>query len=219
MRCVVGLATNVLVQMGDNMTTNDDVTGRPGAGPAGTAPPRAGDEDRRDRTRWGPVWAGVLVTLSTYLVLQLLFFALGILDLGFDGGVSGTAANVVSGVLALIAFFLGGLAAGASALWRGANDGVVHGVLVWALSVVAILAFALLGGGALLGSVANVATDVANLPQQIQNAEVDPAQALATARDAAGWGALSLGLSVTTAALGGLLGAKIWPGRRSRAAH
>ncbi len=40
-------------------------------------------------------------------------------------------------------------------------------------------------------------------------------QALQAAREAAGWGALSLGLSVLTAALGGLLGSKIWPDRRN----
>jgi len=180
-----------------------------------------GDNGQRDRTRWGPIWAGVLVVVSTYLVLQLLLFALGILDLGLEGGGSDNAATIVSAVLALVAFFLGGLAAGASALWRGANDGLAHGVLVWALSVVGILTLALLGGGALLGSVAEVATQVTNITQQAQNVQVDTAQAVQTARDAAGWAALGLGLSVAAAALGGLLGSKIWPGRRgtSAAAH
>jgi len=197
------------------MITND-MTGTAGAGsPAAVGVPD-GEDGRHDRTRWGPVWAGVLTVLSTYLVLQLLFFALGILDLGFDSGSSGTAASVVSGILALIAFFLGGLAAGASAMWRGANDGLVHGVLVWALSVVGILAAALLGGGALLGSVASVATDVTNIAQQAQQVDVNPAQALQTARETAGWAALSLGLAVVAAGLGGLAGSKIWPGRRSR---
>ena len=34
----------------------------------------------QDRVHWGPVWAGVLVALPVYLVLQLLFFALSIVD-------------------------------------------------------------------------------------------------------------------------------------------
>ncbi len=196
------------------MTAND-ATAAPPSAAAGAAPRPVAEGDRRDRTRWGPIWAGALVVLTTYLVLQLLFFALGILDLGFDAGRSGTAASIVSGILALVAFFLGGVAAGASALWRAANDGLVHGVLVWALSVVGILAVALLGGGALLGSVADVATQVIDIPQQAQNPNVNPAQALQVAREAAGWAVLSLGLSVAAAALGGLLGAKIWPGRGS----
>ncbi|SFO84154.1 hypothetical protein SAMN05421810_101140 [Amycolatopsis arida] len=191
------------------MTTND-AAGVPG-GPTAAAPVALGEDDRRDRTRWGPIWAGVLVVLSTYVVLQLLFFALGILDLGFEGDVSTTVASVVSGVLALVAFFLGGLAAAATAFWRAANDGLVHGALVWALSVVAILTLTVLGGGALLGSVASVATQVANVAQETRAMDVDPAQAMQTAREAAGWGVLSLGLSFVAATLGGLIGAKIWP--------
>lgn len=196
------------------MTANDAI-GAPAVGSAVTAAPPVRGGERRDRIRWGPIWAGFLVTLSTYLVLQLFFFALGVLDLGFDGGASDSAASIVSGILGLIAFFLGGLAAGASALWRGTSDGLAQGVLVWALSVVGILALALFGGGALLGSVANVTMDVTYIAQA-QAADVDPAQALQITREAAGWAALSLGLSVTAAALGGLLGSKIWPGRRNQ---
>lgn len=167
---------------------------------------------RRDRVRWGPVWAGVMVVLPTFIALQLLFFALGWLDLGVEN--SGTVARVVSAVLALVAFFVGGLLAGSCALWRGATDGLLHGVLVWALSIVGILAFTMLGGGALFGALATVASEVANLQQRIPlNPEVDSAQALQAVRELAGWGALGLGLSVTAAALGGRLGSRTWPER------
>jgi hypothetical protein len=71
-----------------------------------------GSEDRRDRVRWGPIWAGAAVVLTVFVVLQLLVFALGWLDLGFNNG-SGTTAGIVTGVLALIAFSVGGLTAGA----------------------------------------------------------------------------------------------------------
>jgi hypothetical protein len=65
-------------------------------------------EDRRDRVRWGPIWAGVLAVLTVFIVLQLLFFALGWLDLGFNGAAgTGATAGIVTGVLALIAFFVG----------------------------------------------------------------------------------------------------------------
>lgn len=185
----------------DNTMTRDEPWSEP-----------ASVDRRRDRVRWGPVWAGVIVALPAFIVLQLFFFALGWLDLGFEA--SGTAASIVSGILALVAFFLGGFMAGACALWRDATDGLLHGVLVWALSVVAILAFTLFGGGALLGALASAATEVTNLQQQLtQNPDLDAAQALQAARELAGWGALGLGLSVTAAALGGRLGSKVWPGR------
>jgi hypothetical protein len=65
-------------------------------------------------------------------------------------------------VLGLVAFFLGGAAAGTSSLWHRANDGMVNGVVSWAVTVTALLALALIGGGALLGSLADVATQFVN---------------------------------------------------------
>ena len=170
-------------------------------------------EDRRDRVRWGPIWAGAAVVLTVFVVLQLLFFALGWLDLGFDGrDGSGVATGIVTGVLALIAFFVGGLTAGASTMWRKAGDGMLHGVLVWALSVLGILALALIGGTALLGPLASVASQAPGAAQAAQN--VDPGQALDTARHTAGWTALGLGAAVAAAAIGGIAGSKIWPDRK-----
>jgi hypothetical protein len=171
-------------------------------------------EDRRDRVRWGPIWAGAAVVLTAFIVLQLLFFALGWLDLGFDGGAgAGLTAGIVTGVLALIAFFAGGLTAGASMIWRKAGDGMLHGVLVWALSVLGILALALIGGSALLGPLASFASQAPDAAQEAQN--VDSAQALNTARDTAGWTALGLGAAVAATAIGGIAGSKIWPGRKN----
>ena len=169
-------------------------------------------EDRRDRVRWGPIWAGAAVVLTVFIVLQLLFFALGWLDLNFDGrDGSGAAAGIVTGVLALIAFLVGGLTAGASTMWRKASDGMLHGLLVWALSVLGILALALIGGSALLGPLASVASQAPDAAQAAQN--TDPVQALNTARDTAGWAALGLGAAAAAAAIGGIAGSKMWPSR------
>jgi hypothetical protein len=167
-------------------------------------PANAGN--RWDRVRWGPIWAGAVVAVTTFLVLQLLFFALGWLDLGYDGPNSAMATGIVSGVLALLAFYLGGFTAGATVTWRGRkSDGMLHGVLVWAVSVTGLLAIALLGGTALAGP-------IGDLPQS-----VDPSMVLTTARYTAGWTALGLGLAVMVAALGGGMGTKekIWPKRKA----
>lgn len=177
--------------------------------------PVTGGDVRHDRIRWGAVWTGALTTLSIYIVLQLLFFALGWLDLGNEG--SGLTRAIVSGVLALLAFFLGGMAAGASALWHRANDGMVNGVVTWAATVVTLLGLALIGGGALLGSLADTATQFVDLRSAGQG--VDIAEATRTARDSAGATALGLGLSMVAAALGGLVGAKLWPGHGDRDAQ
>ena len=198
-------------------TLNRDARDRgvPGADNRAWAQP-AGTDVRHDRIRWGAVWTGVLTTLSIYVVLQLLFFALGWLDLGIDGA-AGTTRAVVSGVLALIAFFLGGAAAGASALWHRANDGMVNAVVTWAVTVIALLLLTLVGGGALVGSLADSAAQFVNL--RTAGAGVDVAAATRAAQHTAGAAALGLGLSMVAAALGGSIGAKLWPGRGNRDAH
>jgi hypothetical protein len=55
--------------------------------------PTTNTDVRHDRIRWGAVWTGVLTALSIYIVLQLLFFALGWLDLGINGADGTTRAT------------------------------------------------------------------------------------------------------------------------------
>ncbi len=195
---------------GSHARSHDALT----AGNGGRAAPTTGDV-RHDRIRWGAVWTGALTTVTLYVVLQLLFFALGWLDLGNEG--SGTTTAIVSGVLALVAFFLGGMATGASALWKRANDGMVNGVVTWAATVLGLLLLAVIGGGALAGGLADVAAQSGAL--QNPAAGVDPATATAAAPQSAGWTALALGLSVVAAAVGGSIGAKLWPGHGDRDAN
>ena len=66
-------------------------------------------------------------------------------------------------------------------------------------------------------TLASAATEVVNLQQlgqQAQGVDIDPAQAAQTARDAAGAATLGLGATIAAAALGGLLGAKMWPRKK-----
>jgi hypothetical protein len=178
-----------------------------GPAPGGHAPVSGAPEVPfwRDRVRWGPVWAGTLVALAVFVVLQLFFFAVGVLGPGYGGNTTG---GIVSGVLALVSFFIGGLLAGASTAWRGAGDGLLHGVLVWALSMLGILVLALIGGSSVLGPLATL------LGAQQQGIVIDPVLVLRSARQAAGWAALGLGLSVAAAAIGGMVGSKLWPRRK-----
>jgi hypothetical protein len=189
-------------------------TDAPGQVPAGGYGPVRGESEVpfwRDRVRWGPVWAGALVALAVFVVLQLFFFAVGVLGPGYGDNTTG---EIVSGVLALVSFFLGGLLAGASTIWRGARDGLLHGVLVWALTMLGILILVLMGGSSLLGPLATLIGQA-----QQQNIDIDPVLMLNSARRAAGWAALGLGLSVAAAAIGGMLGSKIWPSRKREPAH
>lgn len=162
----------------------------------------------RDRVRWGPLWAGVMITITTFLLMQLAIFAAEL----FRGGDAGTWLTAVA---ALVAFFLGGLTVGATALWHKASDGVLNGIVMWAFATVSLLVLTLIGGGTLLGPVSTVASDLL----QVQNAnlqdvpEEDISAALEGARDAARWALLGLALALVSSAIGGAAGAKLWPNR------
>src|SRR5688572_11435781 len=74
----------------------------------------------RDRVRWGPIWAGLLTTLSMFLLFELMAYAFGWLSLGIgDFPGSRRSDTWVAGIIGLISFFLGGLVTGATALVRG----------------------------------------------------------------------------------------------------
>jgi hypothetical protein len=169
---------------------------------------------RSDQVRWGPVWAGALVTVPTFLVLQSLFFALGWLDLAVDGGGAAATRGVVTALLGVVAFLVGGLLAGAASAWRATSSGLLNGTLVWALGVVGLVGLAVVGGTSLLGPLAQVSG-------QLQVPDVPVEAAVATARHSAGWAALALGGYWAAAAAGGALGARIWPkgGHRTTARH
>lgn len=163
----------------------------------------------RDLIRWGPLWAGVMIVVATYLVMQLAIFAGGLFA---DAGQAGTW---LSAAAALVAFFLGGLAVGATALWHKVSDGITNGAVMWAFATVTLLVLALLGGGTLLGPVSTVASDLVQVQDlNLQNPPADQVnEALQGARDAAGWALLGLGLAFLSSILGGAAGAKIWPNR------
>lgn len=171
--------------------------------------------ERQDGVRWGPIWAGLLTALTTFLLLELLFYWLGWLTLDPGPQTPGNSTGLVTGILALVAFFLGGLVAGATAIWKGLFSGLLHGFLVWALGVVAFLALTFFGASALLGSFGSLTHNLGVGPQQVQsttnvsNAEANQAQQ--TLKNDAGPAFWGLFLPLAAAMLGGLIGSKIWP--------
>lgn len=159
---------------------------------------------RLDRVRWGAVWIGALTTFATNIVLQLLFFAFGWLALGGPGT---TTAAVVSVVIGLLAFFLGGMATGSSTLWDSPGDGVVNALAMWVLTTMLLVALALAGGGALAGYAGSAF------------AGMNGTGVVGLARDAAGWSVLGMGVTAAAAAIGGAVGARLWPGAAQRTAR
>ncbi len=171
--------------------------------------------ERRDGVRWGPVWAGLLTALTTFLLLELGFYALGWLTLDTVDTDPSDSSGIVTGILALVAFFIGGLIAGATALWKGLFSGLLHGFLVWALGVVAFIALTFFGASSLLGSFGDLTSKLGVGPQAIESttdvSDAEAEEAEDTAKDAAGPAFLGLALPLGAAMLGGLIGSKIWP--------
>ena len=176
------------------------------------------EAERQDGVRWGPIWAGLLTALTTFLLLELLFYAMGWLTLDPGERDPGDSRALVTGILALAAFFLGGLIAGATAIWKGLFSGLLHGFLVWALGVVAFIALTFFGGSALLGSFGDLTSQLGVGPQQVQAAaEVSGSEAdeiASTAKDAATPAFWGLFLPLAASMLGGLIGSKMWPRKK-----
>jgi hypothetical protein len=221
-------------QGGDTDTHDDDDTTyyeetRPrGPGHVASRPPMAYGSsgpvnvavgaDRQDGVRWGPIWAGLLTALTTFILLELLFYAFGWLTLDIGTDQLGTRRWVITGILALVGFFLGGLVAGATTIWKGLFSGLLHGFMVWALGVAAFIALTFFGGSALLGSFGSLAHQLGVGPQQVQSTtNVTPAEAnqlASNAKDAAAPAFWGLFLPLASAMAGGLIGTKIWPRRK-----
>jgi hypothetical protein len=206
----------VLVSRGSAGTGGSGTGARRYSGDSSSSNSSSGGESlapaRRDSIRWGPIWAGLITALTTFLLLQLLAIGLGLVDVGpgSDGG-----GGWVPGLIGLIAFFTGGAVAGMTSAIRGPGSGLLNGFMVWALGTVLILLLSALGLGQLFGALGNVASQVgpgavSGAAQSAQGAapNVSPQeaeQALQTGAIGAFFGLL---LSALASMLGGLLGGR-----------
>lgn len=180
------------------MTTFDQSSSQSAGPPDHRAEPRGGT------IPWGPAWIGAAVALPVYVVLQLLFIALGWMALGVDGAGAGVAASVVSALLAVFALFVGGLAGGtASAAVRDSARTALQGAMTWALTAVGLLGLGLFGGGAIAGTLGGLTQLViVTGPQQFAGNPAVVAQALQAVQNGAGWAVLWLGVAFVAAVVG-----------------
>ncbi|HEU4782989.1 MAG TPA: hypothetical protein VFS83_06605 [Ktedonobacterales bacterium] len=155
----------------------------------------------RDSVRWGPVWAGLFTALTVFLVLELLAYGLGLLTTTTSAGVSASDASPwISGVLGLIAFFVGGFVAERSSAARGGGAGLLNGFMVWALGTGLILVLSAAGLGSLFGALGSAIGQIAT------PGNVNPARVSEISQSVALGAFFSLVISAIAAALGGLLG-------------
>ncbi|CAN5562648.1 hypothetical protein BH24GEM3_BH24GEM3_08930 [soil metagenome] len=110
------------------------------------------------RLSWGAIFAGLVVATGLHLALALLGVAIGLSawnpadpfrTVGADDVAMGVGIwTAISGIIAL---FIGGMTTGrlAGVLTRG--DGALHGVVMWALTMITIMWLIVSGVGFLLG--------------------------------------------------------------------
>jgi len=127
---------------------------------------RAGDEFEfvGFRLSWGAVLAGVVVAVVIQIILSLIGLAIGLGAIDFRTGQPfqgiGLGAGIWAALTALISLFVGGMVAGHMAGVLTRLDGVLHGVLVWGLSVIIALWALSAGVTTLLGGMFGVAGQV-----------------------------------------------------------
>ena len=119
--------------------------------------PRA--ELRGIRVAWGGVWSGLLVAVGVLLLLSVLGLAIGIsaadIGPGEDANAKGLGlgAAIWSGASLLIALFVGGMVATRTGMVHDGATGMIEGVLIWVLSMLALIYMAGSGIGMLSSSV------------------------------------------------------------------
>jgi hypothetical protein len=120
-----------------------------------------------DRVRWTSIIAGFFTVLCTIVVLTVLGVAIGLSTVdpnnprGFALGIS-----IYGGIIALIAFFLGGMISARTAAVSGSGNGILNGAMVWIITI-PILVYVLGNGiGSLLGTAADLTTKAATITAQ-----------------------------------------------------
>lgn len=165
-----------------------------------------------DRVRWGPVWAGLLTTVTCLLVLELLAYGIGLLR-------GGSASGWVTGIIALIAFFVGGWVAEATSAARGASAGILNGFMVWALGISLIVVLSLLGLNSLFGAAGSTLGQIAASGRTVNAGGIGVSTGTVShITNLAAWGGfIFLVATAIVAALGGLISSRGNPiGRMAR---
>lgn len=164
--------------------------------------------DYHDRVRWGPILAGLVVALSTQLVLTGLGAAIGLTT--YAGADAANAADVGRGVgiwsivSLLISLFVGGWVTSRACGPINRSTALLNGAILWATTL-AISAWLLASGvSGAFGVIASNAAELVNQAQQggVSPQDVDPNVTNQEARNIAG-DAAKAGWSF---ALGSLLG-------------
>lgn len=154
--------------------------------------------------RWGPIWAGLLLSLGVFFMLSLAAIATGLQAApGAPDEDLGIVAVVATSAIAIVSFFLGGFVSAWSAGLTDPGRALLNGFLVWTLWLAVVILLAALGFGAIVGAMGDLFGEVA-----VSGPDIDPAQLVDVLRSSAWQTLLALGLTAAAATLGGAMGAR-----------
>ncbi|MBS1189746.1 MAG: hypothetical protein H6R10_1538 [Rhodocyclaceae bacterium] len=107
--------------------------------------------------RWTAIIAGLVVGISTHLLLMLLgtsagLAAVDVTEAGGGGNTITTAVGIWNIISMLIAAFVGGYVAARTAGLRRRADGILHGVVAWGITMLVMTFLATTVAGNLLGT-------------------------------------------------------------------
>jgi hypothetical protein len=119
----------------------------------------------RNRVQWGPIIAGVVAAIVSFLLLTILGFALGasVLDPSNTAGEIGAWAGIWSAISAVVAFFIGGWIASRTAAVDGSFAGLINGLMVGAAGLLLIIWLTASGLGTLFGTIGSTVGSVLNV--------------------------------------------------------
>jgi hypothetical protein len=130
-----------------------------------------------DQVRWGPILAGLVMALSTQLVLSAFGVAIGMSSIGGSGaprseaGGVGLNIGIWSIISLLISLFFGGWITARTAGRMSRNAALLNGAILWA-STLALSAWLLSSG--VSGAFGLVASNADSLINQAQQTPVPP---------------------------------------------
>lgn len=105
--------------------------------------------------RWGAIFAGLVVGLSTHALLLMIGAAAGLAAAAGDAAPEGTmpiAAGVWNTVSMIIAAFVGAYIAARTSGMRRTSDGLLHGAVSWGATMIVSLLLATTLTGGMLGN-------------------------------------------------------------------
>lgn len=176
--------------------------------------------DYHDRVRWGPIFAGIVVSIAAQLLLSALGMAVGLTAgaTGTNADLVGTSVSIWSIISLLIALFLGSWVTASTCGPMNNKTALLHGLILWATTL-AISAWLLASGvsgafGVVVANTGEVLNQVrqpggVELPNQTPNLSAAEAQNLAEYSAKAAWSFLfgSL-LGLVAALIGATVGAR-----------